>query len=110
MLVVGAAQQVVGQQLVVGGAMVVEETDVGFYVLGGKGLVVAVAYIDAVEAGPHPSPLASRGASRQHQQHPEKEACQSFHGLQRYVKILETTKLLRKNFRYWSKKDWKMTE
>ncbi len=25
--------------------------------------------------------------------------------LQRYVKILETTKLLRKNFRYWSKKD-----
>ena len=90
--------------------MVVEETDVGFYVLGGKGLVVAVAYIDAVEAGAHPSPLASRGASHQHQQHPEKEACQSFHGLQRYVKILETTKLLRKNFRYWSEKDGKMTE
>ena len=109
-LVVGAAQQVVGQQLVVGRAVVVEETDVGFYVLGGKGLVVAVAYIDAVEAGPHQSPLASRGASHQHQQQPEKEACQSFHGLQRYVKILETTKLLRKNFRYWSKKDWKMTE
>ena len=97
-LVVGAAQQVVGQQLIVGGAMVVEETDIGFYVLGGKGLVVAVAYIDAVEAGPHQSPLASRGASRQHQQQPEKEACQSFHGLQRYVKILETTKLLRKNY------------
>ena len=80
MLVVGSAQQVVGQQLVVGGAMVVEETDVGVYVLGGKGLVVVVAYIDAVKAGAHPSPLASRGASHQHQQQPEKEACQSFHG------------------------------
>ena len=78
-LVVGTAQQVVGQQLIVGGAMVVEETDIGFYVLGGKGLVVAVAYIDAVEAGPHQSPLASRGASHQHQQHPQKEDCQSFH-------------------------------
>ena len=30
--------------------------------------------------------------------------------LQRYVKILETTKLLMKNFRYWSEKDGKMTE
>ena len=88
-LVVGAAQQVVGQQLVVGRAVVVEETDVGFYVLGGKGLVVAVAYIDAVEAGPHQSPLASHGASRQHQQQPEKEACQSFHGCKGTLKFLK---------------------
>ena len=99
-----------GQQAVVGSAVAVEETDIGVYVLDGEGLVVAVPCIDAVKPGPHPSPLASRGASHQHQQQPEKEACQSFHGLQRYVKILETTKLLRKNLRYWSEKDGKMTE
>ena len=80
MLVVGSAQQVVGQQLVVGRAVVVEETDVGFYVLGGKGLVVAVAYIDAVEAGPHQSPLACRGASHQQQQQSKQIYYQPFHG------------------------------
>ena len=87
--VVGAAKEVVGQQLVVRAAVAVEETDVGFYVLGGKGLVVAVACVDAVKASAHPSPLASRGASHQHQQQPEKEACQSFHNCKGTLKFLK---------------------
>ena len=88
-LVVGAAQQVVGQQLIVGAAVAVEETDIGVYVLDGEGLVVAVPCIDAVKAGPHPSPLASRGASHQHQQQPEKEDCQSFHNCKGTLKFLK---------------------
>lgn len=109
MLVVGAAQQVVGQQLIVGGAMVVEETDIGVYVLDGKGLVVVVAYIDAVEAGPHRarSPAVVHPISTNSS---PKRSLPVVSRLQRYVKILEATKLLRTNFRYWSKKDWKMTE
>ena len=69
--------------------MVIEKADVGVNILDGEWLVVAVAYIDAVKAGPHPSPLASRGASHQHQQHPEKEDCQSFHNCKGTLKFLK---------------------
>ena len=69
-LVVGAAQEVVGQQAVVGVAVTIEELDVGLYVLRGEGLVGAVAHVDAVETAAHPVALSLGGAAaqRRHQQ------------------------------------------
>ena len=70
LLVVGAAQEVVGQQAVVGVAVTIEELDVGLYVLRGEGLVGAVAHVDAVETAAHPVALSLGGAAaqRRHQQ------------------------------------------
>ena len=56
-LVVGAAKEVMGQQTVVGGAVAVEEADVGLYVLRGEGLVGAVALVEAVQPLAHGSAL-----------------------------------------------------
>jgi hypothetical protein len=65
---VGAAQEVVGQQAVVGCAVVVEEIDVGLYVGSGEGLVVTVALVDAVQTGTHAIAVGLRRAADQRQQ------------------------------------------
>ena len=76
---VGAAKEVVGQQAVVGGAVLVEEADVGFDVLNGEGLVVAVALVDAVQLGAHTGTLSIGGASHQHHQQSEDIAYKLLH-------------------------------
>ena len=63
MLVVGTAEKVVGQQAVVGGAVAVEEPDVGLYLPDGEGLAGAVALVDAVQAGTHAGAVGFRGAA-----------------------------------------------
>ena len=68
---VGAAQEVVGQQAVVGRAVVVEEGDVGLHVGSGEGLVVAVALVDAVQAGTHAQAVGLGGAAGECQQQRE---------------------------------------
>ena len=68
MLMVSTAQQVVGQQAVVGRAVVVEEGDVGLHVADGEGPVVAVALVDAVQAGTHAKAVGPGGAAGECQQ------------------------------------------
>jgi len=68
MLMVGTPQQVVGQQAVVGRTVVIEEGDVGLHVAGGEGPVVAVALVDAVQAGTHAQAVGLGGAAGEHQQ------------------------------------------
>ena len=63
MLVVGTAQQVVGQQAVVGSAVAVEEADVGLQLMDGEWLAGAVAQVDAVEAGTHAGAVGFRSAA-----------------------------------------------
>jgi hypothetical protein len=49
--------------------MVIEEMDVGLYVLDREGLVVAVALVDAVQPAPHAVAVGLGGAAAQcHQQ------------------------------------------
>ena len=77
-LIVGAAEEIVGQQAVVGSALVVEELDVGLHVLHREGLVVAVALVDAVQPAPHAVAVGLGGAAAQcHQQY--EYAQQLFH-------------------------------
>ena len=58
----------------------ISRTDPVILVTDRKGLAVAVTHVDAVELGPHPSPIACRSASRQHCQHGKKTYHQLFHG------------------------------
>ena len=75
---VGTAEEIVGQQAVVRGAVVVEELDVGLHVLDGEGLVVTVKHVDAVEPTPHVVAVGLGGAAAQcHQQY--EYAQQLFH-------------------------------
>ena len=62
-LVVGAAKEVVGKEAVVGGAVFVEEADEGVGLLHSEGLIVAVALIEAVQAGAHAAALGLGGAA-----------------------------------------------
>ena len=62
-LVVGTAEEVVGQQAVVGSTMAVEEADVGLYLPDGEGLAGAVALVDAVKAGTHAGAVGFRSAA-----------------------------------------------
>ena len=71
MLMVGTAQQVVGQQAVVGCAVAVEEGDVGLHVADGEGTVVAVVLVDAVQAGTHAQAVGLGGAAGEYQQQRE---------------------------------------
>jgi hypothetical protein len=67
-VVVGTAQQVVGQQAVVGRSMVVEELDIGFHIGHREGLVVTVALVDTVQTGTHTVAVGLRRAARQRHQ------------------------------------------
>ena len=67
-----------GQQAVVGGAVVVKELDVGLDILHGEGLFVTVTRIDTVEPAPHAVAVGLGGAAAQcHQQY--EYAQQLFH-------------------------------
>jgi hypothetical protein len=70
-VVVGAAQQVVGQEAVVGCAVIVEELDIGLHICHREGLVVAVALIDTVQTGTHADSVGLRRAADQRQQKDE---------------------------------------
>ena len=76
LLVVGAAEEIVGQHLVVmdgvgreegekGLGLFVEEVDIGTDIVGSEGLVGAVEHVDAVEAGAHLPALSLGGATKQ---------------------------------------------
>ena len=67
-VVIGTAQEVVGQQAVVRCAVVVEEIDVGLYVGSGEGLVVAVALVDAVQLSAHAVAVRLCGAAGERQE------------------------------------------
>ena len=68
MVMVGTAQQIVGQQAVVGRAVVVEELDVRLHIGHGEGQVVAVALVDAVEPNAHALTVGLAGAAGQRHQ------------------------------------------
>ena len=65
MVGIGKAKEIVGQQAVVGGAVVVEEPDIGLDILHGEGLAVAVALVDAVQTAPHAITVGLGGATTQ---------------------------------------------
>jgi hypothetical protein len=53
MVVIGTAQQVVGQQAVVGRAVLIEKLDIGLYVADCKRLAVTITHVDTIETCPH---------------------------------------------------------
>ena len=67
-VVVGAAQKVVGQEAVVGCAVIVEELDIRLHIGHREGLVVAIALINAVQTGTHTDAVGLRRAAGQRQQ------------------------------------------
>ena len=86
-MLTGAAEEIVGQQAVVGSALVVEELDVGLHVLHREGLVVAVALVDAVQPAPHAVAVGLGGAADQRHQN-GKQKYQILHTpCQRYIPL-----------------------
>ena len=92
---VGAAQEVVGQQAVVGCAVVVEEVDVGLHVGSREGLVVAVTLVDAVQLSAHTAAVRLCGTAGERQKNGY-DGQQMFHGasLVSYPLFLGTIYLL----------------
>ena len=68
-----------GQQAVVGGAVVVEEIDIGLHVSSGKRLVIAVALVDAVQLGAHTIAVRLCGTAGE-RQHDGYDGQQMLHG------------------------------
>jgi hypothetical protein len=69
MLIIGAAKEIVSQQAVVGGAVVVKELHEWFHVLHGERLIGTVTLIDAVEVGSHTVAVGlRRAADHRHQE------------------------------------------
>lgn len=62
-LVVGTAQQVMGQQTVIISAVVIKETDVVLNLLYGEGLVSAIPLVKTIEAGTHAVTVGFSGAA-----------------------------------------------
>ena len=62
-VVISTAKEVMGQETVVGCAVLVEEGDVGLHVGDGEGLARAIAYDDAVETSPHTHAVGLGGAA-----------------------------------------------
>jgi hypothetical protein len=62
-VIIGKAKEVVGQQAVVGRAMIVEELDIGLHFTDREGLTIAVTHVDAVETSPHTGLLVLGGAT-----------------------------------------------
>jgi hypothetical protein len=67
-VVVGKAKEVVGQNAVVGRAVVVEELDIRLYVFDGEGLPRLVAPVDAVESSTHTVAVSLGSATGKRQQ------------------------------------------
>ena len=79
MVIISKAQEVVSQEAVVGGAMVIEETDVGLYVVDCEGLARAVQHVDAVQTAAHTGTICLSGAANQHRHPYEKINYKPFH-------------------------------
>ena len=89
-VMVGTAQQIVGQQAVVRRAVVIEELDIGLHIGHREGLVVAVALIDAVEPNAHVLAVGLAGAAGHRHQKGE----QKYQILHRPAKIQNYKQLL----------------
>jgi hypothetical protein len=70
-VVVGKAKKIVGQQAVVGRAVVIEELDIRLYVFDGEGLPRSVAPVDAVESSTHTVAVSLGSATGKRQQKDE---------------------------------------
>ena len=79
MVIISKAQEVVSQEAVVGGAVVIEEVDVGLYVVDSEGLVIAVQHVDTVQTAPHTGTVCLSGAANQHRHPNEKINYKPFH-------------------------------
>ena len=66
MLMISTPQKIVGQHLVVAGAVAIEIVRIGLHVSRCKRLVVTIECVEAVKALAHSGVLASANAAAQH--------------------------------------------